>query len=42
MTFVSSLPPASVAVENSEESLSEFSVHETVGDWVATGTDVRQ
>jgi hypothetical protein len=34
------LPPTPVAVEDSKKGLSKFSVHEAVGDGVATGADV--
>jgi len=37
-TFI--LPPAPVAVKNSEEGLSKLSVHEAVRDGVTAGTDV--
>jgi hypothetical protein len=37
-TFI--LPPAPVAVKNSEEGLSKLPVHEAVSDGVTAGTDI--
>jgi hypothetical protein len=40
ISFAFNLPPAPVALKNSEKSLSKLPVHEAVSDGVTTGADV--